>query len=132
VLGNDAENPTTLTGHDWHEGNPPWNQSHIQGGSKANGFWAVEVERAGKYEIELRRWPREADRAIDDGPGIKAAKARLTIAGLDLSQPVPAGAAAVAFQVNLPAGPTRLQSWLIDAQGNSRGAYYAYVKLLGP
>jgi len=43
---------------------------------------------------------------------------------------VPADAAAVTFRVNLPAGKTRLQTWLIDEKGDSRGAYYAYVKRL--
>jgi len=130
ILGNDAENPATLTGHDWHEGRPPWNQSHISGGANANGFWAVEVERAGQYEIELRRWPREANLPINEGPGVKAAKARLTIADVDQTQPVVADAAAVTFSISLKAGKTRLQTWLIDEKDNSRGAYYAYVKRL--
>jgi len=130
VLGSDRENPATLTCHDWHEGSPPWNQRMIHSGAKANGFWAVEVERAGKYEITLRRWPREAPAPINEGAGIKAVKARLTIGKLDQTQPVPADAAAVTFGVNLPAGKTRLQTWLIDEKGGSRGAYYAYVKRL--
>lgn len=38
--------------------------------------------------------------------------------------------AAVTFNVDLKAGKTRLQTWLIDQQtGKSRGAYYVYVKL---
>jgi len=130
VLGNEAENPATLTCHDWHCANVPWNQGHIRGGTKSNGFWAVEVERTGKYEIELRRWAREANLPINEGPGVKAVKVRLAIGPIDQTQDVPQDAKAVTFSVSLPAGKTRLQSWLIDEQGNSRGAYYAYVKRL--
>jgi len=130
ILGNDAENPVTLTAHDWHEGRPPWNQGHIRGGSRANGFWAVQVEREGEYEITLRRWPREANLPMHHGPGLKAVKARLTIGRIDQTLLVDGDAVSVTFKVRLKAGKTRLQTWLIDEQGNTCGAYYAYVKRL--
>jgi len=131
VLGADQENPAALTAHDWHEGSPPWSQGHIRSGSKANGFWAVEVARDGEYEIELRRWPKEAgEKPINEGPGVKATTARLTIGEVDQTVPVPADAVGVTFRVELKAGPARLQSWLADEKGDSRGAYYAYVRRL--
>lgn len=85
-LGNPAHNPTTLTSHDWiTEQMTPWNQSQIRAGEfkpQNNGYWNVEVETAGDYEIELRRWPKEADAAIDAGlpagadvPGVKPFRA---------------------------------------------------------
>jgi len=128
VLGNDAENPATLTCHDWHAARVPWNQSHIRAGLVGNGPWAVEVEQDGTYEIELRRWPREADKPINEGSGPQAVTARLKIGGVEDSKPVAEDAKAVLFQVELKAGPTMLQSWLSNADGKSRGAYYAYVK----
>ena len=73
----------------------PWNQTHILQGSEANGFWAVEVERAGEYEISLRRWPTEVDQpinaAIPGGRAIRATKARLAIGEIDLEKAVPRG-----------------------------------------
>jgi hypothetical protein len=129
VLGADEENPTTLTCHDWHEVFPPWDQSHVRKGMKANGFWAVEVAKDGQYEIELRRWPKEAgEKPINEGPGVKATTARLTIGDVDRTQPVAEGVVGVTFRVELKAGPARLQTWLADDEGNSRGAYYAYVR----
>jgi len=131
VLGANEENPTTLTCHDWHEVFPPWNQSHIRAGMKANGFWAVEVAEDGQYEIELRRWPKEAgQKPINEGPGVRATEARLTIGGVDQTQPVADRAVGVTLRVELKAGPTRLQTWLSDEEGNARGAYYAYVRRL--
>jgi arylsulfatase A-like enzyme len=135
VLGSDQENPSRLTAHDWHEVFPPWNQNHIREGQEANGFWAVEVEREGEYEITLRRWPEEADAPItgtvDGGTAIAAHTARLRIADADLEQEVPQSATAVTFTARLAAGKTRLQTWLLNDAGEDRGAYYVYVKRVG-
>ena len=69
-IGSETENPTCLNGLDWR-GHSLWFQSQIRSnqqwwapGTIANGEWRVQVERLGRYEIELRRWPREADAPI--------------------------------------------------------------------
>jgi arylsulfatase A-like enzyme len=134
VLGSDKENPVRITCHDWHGRAVPWNQGAVRRGPKANGFWAVEVARAGRYEFALRRWPAELNQpitaAIPGGKAIAAKTARLKVADVDVSKPIPDGAVAAAFQVDLKPGKTRLQTWLADEQGGSRGAYYVYVKRL--
>jgi hypothetical protein len=38
------------------------------------------------------------------------------------------GDASARFDVELHAGPTDVRAWLIDAEGDKRGAYYIYVK----
>ncbi|MHC4594868.1 MAG: hypothetical protein ACYS19_07990 [Planctomycetota bacterium] len=120
--------------HDWHTAKVPWNQGAVRSGMQANGFWAVEIERDGTYRFELRRWPKELDAAInaavDGGKAISATSARLKIADLDVTRVIPNGAHAVTFSVGLKAGKKRLQSWLIDDEGESRGAYYVYAKRL--
>ncbi len=134
IIGSDKHNPTRLMSHDWHGANPAWSQGAVRGGSKANGFWAIEVERDGEYEIALRRWPIEVDKpinaAINGGKAITATKARLTIADVDQTRPVAKGAKEVKFRMKLKTGKTRLQTWFIDDKGDSRGAYYAYVRRL--
>jgi hypothetical protein len=132
VLGADEENPAKLNGFDWHT-KTPWNQGAIRSGVAANGFWAVEIEQAGSYEFTLRRWPAEVDApitaAIPGGKAIAATTARLKTGQHDLTKPIPRDAASVAFQVELKAGKTTLQTWLIDdASGQSRGAYHVEVK----
>ena len=101
---------------------------------QADGFWAVDIERDGMYEFELRRWPEEVDapinQAIDRGKAITATQARLKIANADLTKPVPVDAHGVTFRVRLKAGKTRLQTWLSDKKGTSLGAYYVYAKHL--
>ena len=64
------------------------------------------------------------------GHAFNVTQARLTIAGVDESQPVAEGAVDVTFRVSLPAGKTRLQTWFTEADGESFGAYYVYVRRL--
>jgi hypothetical protein len=134
IIGSDEENPCRLMSHEWHCPNPAWSQGAVRGGSKANGFWAVEVARDGMYEFALRRWPEEVDKPITStiagGKAISATKARLKVADVDLTEPVSKDMCAVTFRVRLKAGETRLQTWLMDDKGTSRGAYYVYVKRL--
>ena len=134
IIGSEKENPTRLMSHDWHSPNPAWSQAAVRSASQANGFWAVEVARDGTYEFALRCWPIEVDQpinaAIAGGKAISATSARLKIADVDVSQAIPDGAHAVTFQVQLKAGKTRLQTWFTDDKGQSRGAYYVYVKRL--
>jgi len=134
IVGSQEENPARLCSFDWHTA-CPWSQGAVRSGSTANSFWAVEIARDGKYQIELRRWPKEVDRpitaAIPGGKAIPATKARMKIGRIDLTKPIPEGAKAVSFTVDLKAGKTTLQTWLIDDKsGQSRGAYYTYVSRL--
>ena len=137
ILGADRENPSRLTSHDWHTGGGavPWNQRAVAGGMKANGFWAVEIERDGEYEFALRRWPEVVNKpitaAIPGGKAISAVKARIKIADADETRPVGRNDTAATFRLKLQAGPTKLQTWFIDEKGADRGAYYVYVKRLG-
>ena len=124
VVGSERENPTELCCHDWHGELALSGQDMVRKGVIANGFWALEVARAGKYEITLRQQPAVAKFVIP------AEKARLTIGGIDVSKPLLSGARSVTFQVELPAGKTRLQTWLIESNGTTRGAYFVEVKRL--
>jgi len=134
IIGSDKQNPTRLMSHDWHAQKVPWNQGAVRSGMEANGFWAVEVARDGRYQFELRRWPKELDAPINEavpgGKAITATEARLKIADADMTVPVPRDAHAVTFRLKLKAGKTRLQTWFTDNRGNSRGAYYVYAKRL--
>ncbi|MFC1597661.1 hypothetical protein ACFL5Q_06975 [Planctomycetota bacterium] len=121
---------TTSAG--WHT-TTPWNQRQIRSGVAANGFWAVEIACDGRYEITLRRWPEEVDApitaAVADGKAITATTARLSIGDIDLTQPIPKGAAGVTFRVELKVSKGKLQTWFSDEEsGESRGAYYVSVK----
>jgi len=131
VLGSDDENPTQLTGFDWHT-KTPWNQGHVRAGAQMNGFWAVEIAEEGEYEIALRRWPKEVDAPITSaapgGKAVPATTARLRIGDLELTKPVGKEDRAIVLRTRLKPGKTTLQTWFVDEEsGQSRGAYYVYV-----
>lgn len=122
-----AENPTTLSSHDWlMPGVEPaaWHQKHILRGDLINGPWAVEVEREGEYEISLYRWPPYLDKPMD------MQSARLRIGAFDETLVVAATDTRARFRVRLPPGPAMLQTWLSRPDGRQHGAYFARVKLL--
>lgn len=145
VLGNDRENPSYLTCMDWH-GNGShlvWNQKQIRTGPVANGYWTVDVNRAGQYRFELRRWPRELDYAIDaaynnplpnmettQGVPISAVRAELKVGTVRETRPVRDGDKYAEFVVTLPRGPAELRTTFHGDDGTERGAYYLYVERL--
>lgn len=124
VLGADAEDPARLTAHDWHSEEVPWDQTQVKRLPRANGFWAVQVERAGRYRFTLRHQPAEASRPL------RATTARVQLGTATARAAVPAGATAVSLDLALERGDGRLQTWLEEADGTSRGAFYVEVRRL--
>ncbi len=125
VLGAEQENPTTLTCHDWHGPNVPWDQSHVRNRLAANGHWMVEVARPGRYELTLRERPAVARHPLPAGV------ARIKIGEQEHLKAVEAGATGVTLAVDLEAGKTMLQTWLAEKGGVVRGAYFVDVKYVG-
>lgn len=123
-VGNESQNPSTLTAHDWHtSGGPvPWNHGHIRRGIVANGFWAITVRQPGTYVVTLRRWPAERC-----GP-LEATGARLKIGELEYSRQVKPEQNSVSFDCEFTAGATKLQTWLTSDSLEDRGAYYVSVQ----
>jgi len=128
VLGSPKQNPTVLTGFDWHGSGSErvWNQRQIAERPQANGFWAVEVERAGRYRLTLRERP-----AVARYP-LKANAARLKIGDVVLTKGVPPGSTGVVFETDLPPGKTQMEAWFAEPRSVIRGAYFVEVAYLGP
>ena len=125
VLGTDAENPARLTCHDWHSGGCPWNQGAVRRAPWATGAWAVEIARAGRYEITLRQQPAEANAPIQGD------EAWVRIGTVEASKAVPEGAAAVTFTLDLEPCKADLETRFTDKKaGKSRGAFFATVRRL--
>lgn len=146
-VGSEEAAMVRLNAHDWR--NDPvlcaWNQSQVRAGLACNGYWEIDVVASGRYRFELRRWPVEEDRAMVEGiPGevvryhdlrdsygggraIPLVKARIEVAGREEARPIAPEDKGIAFEMDLPAGEARLQTYLSDAEGQSIGAYYVYV-----
>jgi arylsulfatase B len=151
-LGHPAENPTTLTSHDWIATTAtPWNQQMIRRGAAGNdvtGFWNVRVVADGDYEIRLRRWPFEVDQPLTSGlppgrpvPGDRAFRthpgqplpitaATLEIGDQQLRQPIEQGAQEVVFRLKLGQGTTSMTARFLTSDDRILGAYYARVTKL--
>ena len=147
----------SLTSHDWiQEAYPPWNQGQNRNklpvhprkkDLKHDGHWAIKVVQAGTYEVEVRRWPVESGKKINEvlpagenvpgadkafrshpGLGIEASAATLRVNGEDLETlPVESSTESVTFKVRLPAGKHKLSPFFTIPQGEL-GCYYAIVR----
>ncbi|MEQ8790905.1 MAG: arylsulfatase [Pirellulaceae bacterium] len=134
VVGDRRQNPTHLTCFEWHSSRQ-WQQSAVHRGFEGNGPWTLRVARAGKYQITLRRWPEEVDApitaAVAGRGAISADTARLRVGTFDEQRSVDETTRSVVFDVELPRGSTRLQTWLNGDDGATRGAYYVNVRRVG-
>ncbi len=141
-IGADEENPTRLSSCDW-VGVYCDNPRGVRGCVMDSGIWHLSVARAGRYDITLRRWPRESGLAITApapvmegvdgtllaGKALPAVRAWMKIGDAERELDVRPDDLAVTFTVDLPSGPATLQTWWLDANGNRlAGAYYATVE----
>jgi arylsulfatase len=164
TLGSDQENPTRLSSLDWlapklvvaaqpfdvRQLGVPVTEGSLPLGRPLpllNGPWNVELAVDGRYEITLRRWPKEADAAVTaplpayqgvdgafpPGKALPAARARLKIGEVDVAKAVEPSDKAAVFTVPLRAGKASLQTWFYDDRGRELcGAFYVEVRRTGP
>ena len=147
VIGNEKEQPTLLTSHDWHTSQTsPWNQGQIRQAKMDNGPWLLQVEKPGKYSIRLHRWPPYLSEGIADivpmgdkvsggkpaveGKGLEVTKAKIKIRDQELEKIEPVEGKYFEFSIDLETGPADLQTWFFTEDDKERGAYY--VELIGP
>jgi arylsulfatase A-like enzyme len=144
-IGSEKENPTALSPCDWADSFLDQGVQ-IRRGERKNGIWHLHAERAGEYEITLRRWQRGVGLAMTEaapahkgevgeypaGVALPVAQARLKIGAHDQKKAVATKAEEAVFRLTLPSGPTTLQTWLLEKDGTEIcGAYYAYVEFKG-
>ncbi len=134
-LGAPQQPRVALTSSDWQDVYCD-NAGHVRqaAGGPRGGHWNVLVERAGLYEIALRRWPQETGLALGEPSGpqsqsLPIAAARVIVGGQEQGVKVSSDEKAAVLRINLPAGPAKLQAWFADAAGQDLcGAFYAYVR----
>ncbi|MEM6392929.1 MAG: arylsulfatase [Planctomycetota bacterium] len=141
------DGPTDLNAHDWRNdgSEAPWHQGLIRTAQVSSGYWELEVMKAGRYRVELRRWPREAEAPLDEAAPVvdwrKDAvaegdawwyeggrqtlfnRAVLKLDDQRLEQDIASDADAAVFEVELQAGPLLLQA---DFKGDAEGTIGAY------
>ena len=142
IIGSEAENPMTLSACEWMDIFVD-QQRQVRVAARKNSYWHLEVETAGKYTFELRRWPRESglglreacpaaqltDGQLEEGIALPIARARMLIDGRFHAKAVGEKDQGVVFSVDLEQGPTLLHTWFDDERNQPIcGAYYVYVE----
>ncbi|MCZ0951477.1 MAG: arylsulfatase [Rhodospirillaceae bacterium] len=149
VIGSERQYMTRLVTREClSSGLPAWSQSDVRIARDRAGndcTWAVDVERAGEYIVELRRWPRELNHPIrgsvppgepvpgapthrnPPGAAYAAVRATLTIGSDTYSDSVGEHDRAVLFGVSLDLGPTAITATFEDEDGKVVPSYYVYV-----
>jgi hypothetical protein len=142
VVGSDRQNPVTLTGEDWQVG--PLIYQYWMGGvprHTASQVWNVQVARAGRYRVALRRWPKETSARINAAlpkgkwchrmtrcDALAAVEARIRVGDAEHATPVTDEMQEAEFTVELAAGATTLQGWFVDDANKSWAACYVSVE----
>ena len=145
IIGSDEENPMLLSACEWRDVFVD-QQRQVRIAERKNSYWDLQVDRAGTYRFELRRWPRESglklaeacpaseftDGEAEAGVALPITRARLMIGRKTEVQSVAPDDEAALFTVALGAGPTLLHTWFDDEQAQPIcGAYYVYVARVG-
>lgn len=155
ITGSPYEEETSLLPDAWIVDNDKdhnhhtWNQSHVLDGVNNSGFWPIEMAAEGTYRFDVRRWPKELNHPMSaelpptsnadiylqgspvlsgKGKAIPTETVELVIGTAKLEKKITSSDTNATFDVELPAGPANVCAWLIDKNGNKRGAYYVYVK----
>ena len=143
-IGAEEENPTRLSSCDWM-GVYCDNPSGVRGCVMDSGVWQLNVEQSGTFDVTLRRWPEESGLGISDpapvmegvdgtlpeGKALPVDCAWIQIGSVEQEMDVGPQDPAATFRVDLAEGPTTLQTWWIDKDGNRlAGAYYVTVELV--
>ena len=146
IIGTKYENPTKLSATEWLDVFVD-QQGQIFRGVQKSGYWLLDIAQPGEYEIELRRWPKEADGTISgtlpngEGKALPITEAMLYFSDhnhLDIGQKkayqfegltkrVTQKDKAVTFTMSLKKGPVALHTWFKGQNNTMLSAYYVYI-----
>jgi len=140
IVGNDKQKVITLTiQHAIGEGNGIWQAEQVCAGVKNdNDKHAIEIEKAGVYQITCMRWPKECPGPMLGIPAvnpknfftyktIKPEKVRISIANTILEKEIQKGDDKVTFKLSLEKGKTFLVTDFVEGN-ETYGVYYTYIE----
>jgi arylsulfatase len=151
-IGVEQEPETFLCSANW-TGDYADSWRNIYDNPKLMGYYSLQIESTGKYEISLYRWPKESGLALTDDfyninikhsaiynspdkdnparlAALPVSKARLIVDEKQLEKPAEPNATHVTFEINLQKGQIiNLEPMLLNKQGEELcGAYFTYVR----
>lgn len=152
IVGKTINEESVLTVHDIHTTDLlAYNQNYVRNpiqGKKprlAKGYWLLDVAESGNYQIELRRFPKEANLSFNakvEQLGIESGwydimsesidlnldKATLDIGGLHLEDKINPNKESVVFNTYLHKGRQNFEANFVDDNNKSFSAFYMYLK----
>ncbi|WP_430933706.1 arylsulfatase [Saccharicrinis sp. 156] len=150
-IGGGQSNEVVITVHDLHTASPvAWSQELIRNplnGKKpalSEGYWMVDVQEEGEYEIALRRWPKESVYSFNEevpqlgmdkpwyfsrpkGLKLNINQASLHIGNVSEVSQVDMKKEEVKFKVHLNKGRSKLEANFKTEDDNSFSAFYVYI-----
>jgi arylsulfatase len=144
IVGSDEENPVILNSSHWLD-NPVNTQWGIATGDGLNngGENFINVEKAGKYKIELSRWPFHLNRNINDkgpqfsigGNNIRTGSSHEIVFGClrienkeTIIKKSIENSSSISIETYLNKGEAKLRAWFVDKNKNNIcGAYYIRI-----
>ena len=140
VVGNPAENPSRISAHDMMGGKGSVTHGSVyKGEDKNDGFYALEADVAGRYIVDLMRWPPEAMGPINGEPKwllgngrkkpglITVNGAVLRIDGKEYAKAIREKDEFVSFAIELNKGPFTLENMFYSDSSPVMGASYIRV-----
>lgn len=139
-----------ITCHDIRneESHTAWHQEHVRGALKIEGYYEIEVEVAGTYSFDLRRWPQSLDLPLSSpidfeditfekayvqeknwcfytgGQALDIVYAEVKIQGKEMTKKVGSDAVKARIELELEKGLTRLECNFLDGEKNHLSAAY--------
>ncbi|WP_109829360.1 arylsulfatase [Reichenbachiella versicolor] len=155
-LGHPNDPEIFLTSSDWYLPKVPWNHAQVASGSPLAGEWNIKVLQKGNYQVELRRWPREANATIQGIPtfskevdaydlnggverliygskmkALPVFSAKLKIGEIVKTSLVKPEDESVKFNFLLEEGDQKVKATFLDEAGQViSGGYYVYLRPL--
>ncbi|MBV1888525.1 MAG: arylsulfatase [Urechidicola sp.] len=109
-----------------------WNQKAVLKGDYYRGFWMLDIQESGKYEVTLRRWPETVDEPILKGPHkskeLKIRAAQLIIEGNEIKKEATSSQKEIVFKTEFKKGVQPFQAEFIDQKEEAFSAYYVYIQ----
>lgn len=123
-----------------------YSQRSVRRGDGGEGWTMIDVEVPGRYRIGLRRWPRESRLSIrEEAPAfpihpsthlmmkvptvaLDAVEARILIGSQTRRQTIHERDEEVVFEMDLPRGEQRIQTWFRLQDVGEKAVYYVYIE----
>jgi len=150
VINPEKLKTTLISTQNLFGGEVVYSQRNVKQGVITNGYAIIDVEKPGKYEISLSRWPREAHCAISkglpahalnehiikemmrigkiQGKTLTITQARLKVKDFDGTQVVNPLDQKKTFTLNLSEGEQKIQAWFTQKDGTTLSPYYIYIE----